>query len=231
MCGRYSLAAPGPRVRLREQEVAVACGPRYNVAPGQTAPVIRRESDIYAVSNLRWGLVPSWAKESKIGYGLINARAETVSEKAGFRTAFRQRRCVVPADGFFEWQHQGRVKLPWRFVLADNAPFVFAGLWETWRPLGEASRSEETFTIVTTTPNDLVARVHDRMPVILDSDAAAVWLDSSADPLDLRQLLQPCRADRLRSYRVSPIVNSGRIDSAECIKPISESEFPRAELF
>lgn len=149
-------------------------------APSQRAPVIRLEHGLPVITELRWCLVPSWAKDEKIAYSLINARSETVAEKPAFRSAFKKRRCLIPADGFYEWQALGaKLKQPWRFVRPDRQPFPFAGLWEHWRHPDDANAEPlETFTLLTTTPNGVAALVHDRMPVILDGEARNQWLDA-----------------------------------------------------
>ncbi|MEK7214662.1 MAG: SOS response-associated peptidase, partial [Chloroflexota bacterium] len=168
---------------------------------------------------MRWGLVPSWAKDPSVGYRMINARAETVGEKPSFRQALLKRRCLVPADGFFEWRGAGKMRVPLRFTLKSGELFAFAGLWEGWRqPDGEWLH---TCTIITTAPNDLVTRIHDRMPVILRRDAEDVWLDPKMiDVALLRGMLVPYPTAEMEARQVSTLVNSPQNDSPECIEPV-----------
>jgi putative SOS response-associated peptidase YedK len=166
---------------------------------------------------LRWGLIPGWAKDPAIGARLINARAETVAEKPAFRAAFRRRRCLVLADGFYEWQKSAKRKQPFFFHLRDDRPFAFAGLWESWE--GGDNSHLETCTILTTEPNDLVATVHDRMPVILAPDAHDAWLDPAVEQPDrLTPLLRPYPAEAMDAYPVGPLVNSPTHDGPGCIE-------------
>jgi putative SOS response-associated peptidase YedK len=222
MCGRYSLTtAPEAMRRLFRIEGALLnLEPRYNIAPTQMAPVIRmREEGGNGLAMMRWGLVPSWSKEGPAsGYSTINARAETVADKPAYRAAFRDRRCLVPADGFYEWKKIGREKQPYRFTMTDGSPFVFAGLWERWRePAGGDLLS---FTIIVTSANDLVANVHDRMPVILDADAASTWLGGGSREA-MQALLQPFPADRMSATPVSRRVNSPANDDPGVIEPVA----------
>jgi putative SOS response-associated peptidase YedK len=194
--------------------------PRYNIAPTQDAPIIRRNAaGARTMAMLRWGLVPSWSKEGpESGYSMINARAETVADKPAYRAAFRDRRCLVPADGFYEWRKEAAGKQPFRFTMADGAPFVFAGLWESWRrPDGTELQS---FTIIVTAANALVAGVHDRMPVILDGAAAELWLAGGAKQ-DLLALLVPFAAEKMVATAVSKRVNSAANDDPGVIEPVS----------
>jgi putative SOS response-associated peptidase YedK len=190
--------------------------PRYNVAPGQEAPVIRaaRGGGIEVV-NLRWGLIPYWAKDEKMGYKLVNARCETLEEKAAFREAFRRRRCLVPATGFYEWQERAGLKYPHLFELPNDAVFAFAGLWERWRsPAGETI---ETFTIITTPANEAVARLHDRMPAILDRGDFGAWLDL-ANP-NAAALLRPYPSELMAVRPVSRRLNDGKLDDPSVLEP------------
>src|SRR5690606_7874863 len=159
----------------------------YNVAPSQDVLVIGLRLGARAAALHRWGLIPSWAKDPSIGYKMINARAETVHERPAYRGPFRSRRCLIPADGLYEWKREGKRKQPYRFLMKDEKPFAFAGLWDEWRgPDGQTIRS---CTIITTEPNELLATVHDRMPVILPPDAYDEWLDPRTKPDRLRALL------------------------------------------
>jgi putative SOS response-associated peptidase YedK len=175
---------------------------------------------------MRWGLVPYWATDPALGARLINARAETLTTKAAFKEAFKKRRCLVVADGFFEWRKQGQTKLPLYIHLEPERPFGFAGLYETWfSPLGEKL---VTCTIITTEPNELVQPIHDRMPVILPKKAEDFWLDSSVeDHTRLLDLLRPYPAAEMGAYAVSQLVNSVKNDSSECIEPASVLDQPR----
>jgi putative SOS response-associated peptidase YedK len=213
MCGRYSLTTPVEGLRrLFEFPERPNLAPRYNIAPTQIAPVFRRdETGAMHLAQMRWGLIPSWAKDKKIGHRLINARAETVATQPAFRAAFRQRRCLVAADGFYEWRREGATKRPWRFHLPDNEPFCFAGLWEIWRDPADGA-AVESFAILTTDANEAVAPIHDRMPVMLEGDDAAGWLES-AEPA---KLLRPIAAARIVGYPVSTVVNAPRNEVPEC---------------
>jgi putative SOS response-associated peptidase YedK len=204
--------------------------PRYNAAPTQKLPVVRnadagagRESAI-----MRWGLVPSWSQDGKMKSALINARSETVAQKPAFRDAFRRRRCLVPADGFFEWKHSGRDRNPWLFEPVDGGPIAFAGLWETWT--GGEGEALESFTILTTTPNELLADFHNRMPVILSAAARDAWLADDAGEEDLKSLLVPVSATALRARPVNPRLNSVANDDPACIEPPPAGRTSRAQL-
>ena len=219
MCGRYSFAMEdslilerfGIRVRTAIYKA------RYNCAPSQKLAVIANDApdtlDFY-----RWGLVPSWAKELSIGNKLINARAETITEKPSFRNPFRGKRCLVPATGFYEWQ-RSTDKTPYYIGLKSREPFCFAGLWDQWvSPDGEIIRS---FTIITTAPNELMAAIHDRMPVILHRDDEQRWLNPKADP-SLAELLKPFPAGLMEAWPVSKLVNSPANDTAVVMAPALE---------
>ena len=161
-------------MRVGKAKVSIKARPQEVIRPTDKASVIRKGSGGMEVAILRWGLIPSWAKDPKIGVQCINARAETISEKPAFRESFQERRCLVPADGFWEWETIGKKKIPWKFAQPDGREFCMAGLWDTWIVLGE---TVETFTIITTSPNGLVSPVHDRMPVILTPKEAEGWLE------------------------------------------------------
>ena len=217
MCGRFTLAAPGNVVaELFGLDAVPELRPRYNIAPTQGVAVVRADGARRRLDELRWGLVPAWAREPSIGSRLINARAETVGEKPAFRSAFRARRCLVVADGFYEWARGAGGKQPWYFRRRDGSPFAFAGLWERWlSPQGEPL---ESCALVTTTPNALVARVHDRMPVILAPRSHAAWLDSAnrSGP-GLEALLRPLPEGEMTGHAVGLTVNSPSHDSPACI--------------
>jgi putative SOS response-associated peptidase YedK len=220
MCGRYMLTTPVDALRqLFRFTERPNLAPRYNIAPTQDVPIVRRTRDGAGreLIMVRWGLVPYWAADPKIGNRLINARRESVARTAAFREAYQRRRCLVPADGFFEWQKDGNARVPLLVRRRDQAPFAFAGLWERCpQPGGAVLRS---CTIITCPPNELVASVHDRMPVILAPEDYARWLDPSQ--ADGRALLKPYPAAELEAVAVSPRVNSPQHDDPECIAPLA----------
>ena len=220
MCGRFTLTTDLEDLaeRFSFQAANLSVKPHYNIAPSQQVLTVIGGDERH-VGLLRWGLIPSWAKDSAIGNRMINARAETVAEKPSFRRALQKRRCLVLADGFYEWKAEGKKKTPMYIALTDHQPFGFAGLWETWKsPEGETIHS---CTIITTTPNTLMESIHTRMPVILPRDAEAAWLDRSLeDPARLLPFLIPYAADTMDAYAVSPEVNSPRNDSPACIEPV-----------
>jgi putative SOS response-associated peptidase YedK len=247
MCGRYTLFTSAADLAARFGADFGAVEPSYNCAPGQDLPVIADQSPDRA-ARMKWGLTPAWAEES---FDLINARAETVREKRSFADAFERRRCLVPADGFYEWvdgggpdgddgRDGGSGKTPYRVAFEDDRPFAMAGLYERWEPpepettqtgldaFGGGSGGEgadaddggpvETFTVVTTEPNDLVADLHHRMAVILDPDEEETWL--RGDPDEAFELLDPYPGDELTAYPVSTRVNSPAVDAPELIEPV-----------
>jgi putative SOS response-associated peptidase YedK len=229
MCGRFTLAT-------RPQQIAdefplfdlPELAPRYNIAPTQTVAVARilPEGPKREIALLRWGLVPSWAADPSVGTRMINARAETAATKPAFRAAYRKRRCLVLADGFYEWQKVGKKKQPYRFCIKEHELFAFAGLWEHWEREGKAL---ETCSILTTTANDLVRPCHERMPVILPRTEYERWLDpANQTGPDLDALLRPLPADLMTAYPVSPVVNNARHDAPDCVTPL---EATAAELF
>ena len=221
MCGRFALKAP-PRTIQQHFGIpeTVDLSPRYNIAPSQDVAVIRHLSgkDYRQLDLLRWGLIPGWAKDMKLSYRMINARAETLAQKPAFRTAFKKHRCIIAADGFYEWLHSGKTKQPFFVHMKNGAVFGFAGLWESWNsPEGS---TVESCTIITTSANDLVRKIHDRMPVILQPDTYEAWLQDSTKIETLQQLLMPYSADEMETYRVSSEVNSPKHDTMECIRPV-----------
>lgn len=220
MCGRYTLSSPSDLLSdLFELEETLELGPRYNIAPSQEAAVVRSTEKGRTLSLLRWGLVPFWAKDPEIGNRMINARSETVQEKPSFRTSFRRKRCLVAATGFYEWQATDGRKQPWYFGLRDGGPFAMAGLWDRW---DKGDSPLESFTILTTEPNELVAQAHRRMPVMLAPASYDAWLDTSNEQTDdLLPLLAPFDADAMEGYPVSTFVNSPANDSPRCIEPLS----------
>jgi putative SOS response-associated peptidase YedK len=218
MCGRFAQKSDPKRLAgqfgVAEAPAAEA---RYNVAPTQTILCVREGGDGREMTFFKWGLVPSWAKDPSTGARLINARSETVAERPAFREAFRRRRCIIPADGFYEWRRAGGRKQPHFFRMKDDAPFGFAGLWDRWE--GEDGRVLDSCTILTTEANEVVRPVHDRMPVILSPADYALWLEQDARKRDLlAELLRPYPASEMTSHPVSPAVNSPRSQGAELIE-------------
>jgi putative SOS response-associated peptidase YedK len=222
MCGRYSLSVSPARIQQQfELPLVPDLGARYNIAPTQAVPVVRQTGSRRELALLRWGLIPHWAREERTGYSMINARAETVAQKPAFRAAMRTRRCLVPADGFYEWRAAGRVKQPYHIRLRDADVFAFAGLWEHWT--GEDGREIESFTIIVTDANEQLRPIHDRMPVILSPGDYALWLDPAVrDPQRLMPLLKPYPSERVLLTPVSPRVNSPGNDDPDCIAPVTE---------
>jgi putative SOS response-associated peptidase YedK len=224
MCGRFTLTTdPGVVARRFGAPPAQGGGttPRYNVAPTQLVVTVTDDGQRH-LEPMRWGLIPRWAKDAKIGSTLINARAETLAEKPAFRDALKRRRCLIPADGFYEWAAMAGSarKQPIRVVLASGEPFAFAGLWDEWRP-PDGAPPVRTCTIITTTPNDLMAQYHHRMPVILTPEAEQVWLDPAITaPEQLLPLLASYPAEAMRAYPVSGLVNSVANDSPQLVLPI-----------
>ena len=219
MCGRFAITSPQAiqsAFHLREE---IAFPPRYNLAPSQTIPIIKKaEGRGYHLAQVRWGLIPFWAKDPKIAFQTINARAETLAEKPAFREAYRQRRCLIPATGFYEWQRKEAGKQPYFIRPKDRGLFAFAGLWEQWQaPGGEAV---ESATIITTCANSLVARLHERMPLIVKPEQWGSWLDLVKDPIHDLNFLQPYDPRKILVYPVSRMVNDARHDSAACLKRI-----------
>jgi putative SOS response-associated peptidase YedK len=223
MCGRYRLSR---RKEILEEHFDCASGtedwnPRYNIAPTQSVPVIRQnpKEPVRDLSLFRWGLVPTWAKDPSIAARMINARSETASTKPAFSDALRFRRCLAPADGFYEWQKTGKVKQPYCFEINDGELFAFAGIWDRWNDA--SGEPLETFSILTTFPNSVTSSVHDRMPVIVSPDNYDCWLDPGMkDVAAVSELLRPYDARLMRRYPVSSRVNSAINDDEECSRPV-----------
>jgi len=221
MCGRFTLTITVEAIQERFEVAGElpAIEPRYNIAPGQPVPVVLT-GGTRSLQAMRWGLAPPWVRERPGGRSLINLRAETLRDKAGFRRLLAGSRCLVPADGFFEWARDaaGRRGSPYRLALRNGAPFAFAGLWEIETTAD--GREAPAFTIITTEPNALVRQVHDRMPVILPRAAEESWLSAGTDATgELLALLKPFPATEMTSYAVSALVNSPKNDSPACIQP------------
>ena len=221
MCGRFTLGATATDLAAQFNLATVPTwAPRYNIAPTQEVLVVRQSSPQASREAClhRWGLIPPWAKDPSIGTRLINARAETVASKPAFRHAFRERRCLVLADGFYEWHREGTRKQPYHIRLRDGRPFAFAGLWEHWE--GEEA-AIDSCTLLTTTPNEVMRPLHDRMPVILSPADYNQWLDCRGqDTEHLHAMLRPYPSDDLIAYPVSTRVNNPAHDAAECLIPL-----------
>lgn len=228
MCGRYTQLMPWSElVELYRISAGTAAAPnlppRYNICPTQDVPVVRAGAGATASAGrdlvmMRWGLVPAWSKDAAIGSRMINARAETVAEKPSFRSAYKSRRCLIPADGFYEWRKlEGGPKQPYRITLAGGAPFAFAGLWEQWEKAPDG-KALETCTIITTAANPFVRPIHHRMPVILDGVGHDAWLDAATPPDTLSALLRPYDGV-LEARAVGTRVNNPRNDDDACLEP------------
>jgi putative SOS response-associated peptidase YedK len=236
MCGRYDFEGVYDHgddlsfARFFQVDVGLALPrPRWNVAPTQQVAAIRLDpgDPRRKLVQLRWGLIPSWAKDASIGARTINARSETVATKPAFRDALRRRRCLIPATGFYEWEKLGKLRQPWRIVLRSREPFAMAGLWERWRP--PEGPSVETCTILTTEANELVRPLHDRMPVILARAAWEPWLDVERfGPAEVLPLLRPYPSEELERYAVGREVNDVRNDHRRLIEPLPPPAPPAA---
>ena len=236
MCGRYvlkrkDLEALMAQLGVKDPREFVS---RYNIAPSTMIPAIRTSANDgrREAVELQWGLVPFWSKDPRGGAKMANARCEGIAAKPAFREAFRKRRCAVPASGFYEWQTVGRLKQPWFFQLRDESPFVFAGLWERWH--GEDGVELQTCSLITTTPNDVVRPLHDRMPVILRHEAVDRWLDPSiSESRELELMLVPVPDGEMKATPVSARVNSVRNDGPECLEaaaPLAAETSPQLSL-
>ena len=223
MCGRY-------RLSRRKQLIAeyfdtvdeIDWEPRYNIAPTQNVGIIRqdRERRVRKFSLVRWGLIPYWSKDPSIGHKMINARSETVADKPAFREAFKHRRCLILADGFYEWSRTGKAKQPFHFGMQDDSLFAFAGIWDRWKD--GSGNPVETCSILTTTPNSLLAVVHNRMPAILEPENYELWLDPGFKDGDaLTEMLKPFNPALMKCYAVSTLVNAPANDNPECMAEVA----------
>ncbi|MGD9396433.1 MAG: SOS response-associated peptidase [Candidatus Thorarchaeota archaeon] len=220
MCGRFALLTHAEALvqRFGVEEVIKRPEPKYNIAPSQNVTVVVQR-EIRQLTEMHWGLIPYWAKDMSIGNRMINARAETVAEKPAFRSAFKKRRCLILADGFYEWQKVGKVKIPTHIRLKSRESFAFAGLYEYWK--AKSGKMLESCTILTTTPNDFMSPIHHRMPVILSPENESAWIDSENDNVsDLLSFLQPYSPDQMEAFEVSDFVNSPKNQGPLCIKPV-----------
>jgi putative SOS response-associated peptidase YedK len=223
MCGRYRLSR---RKQIIEEHFDAVSGeddwsPRYNIAPTQPVPVIRQnpKEPVRQLSMMKWGLIPSWAKDTSGAAGMINTRSETAGTKPAFRDALKSRRCLIPADGFYEWKRDGKTKRPFCFEVDQGQLFAFAGLWDRWK--GPTGNWIKTCSILTTIPNAVTTPIHDRMPVILDPDNYELWLDPGMTKVEaVSDLLKPCEARLLRCYPVNTRINHVANDDEECCQPV-----------
>jgi putative SOS response-associated peptidase YedK len=227
MCGRYRLSR---RKQIIEEYFDTApwdddWNPRYNIAPTQPVPVVRQhpKEPIRQISTMRWGLIPHWSKDASSAASAINARSETAAEKPAFRDPMRYRRCLIPADAFYEWKRNGASKQPYCFEVNDGEMFAFAGLWDGWK--NAEGQWIKTCTILTTTPNAVTSAIHDRMPVILDRESYDLWLDPGITNVQvISELLKPYDAGMMRTYPVSPRINHVANDDEECSLPVEVLE-------
>ncbi|MDR6552876.1 SOS response-associated peptidase [Paenibacillus qinlingensis] len=223
MCGRYTITVTLEELMLRYDMYDTFMprySPKYNVAPGQPIMAIIHDGQRNKLGELRWGLIPEWAKEEKIGYQMLNARSETLADKPAFRKPFERKRCLIPADSFYDWKGTGKHKQPMRIMLRSRELFSMAGLYDTWTsPDGNRI---STCTVITTESNEMMKDIHDRMPVILPREKEAVWLDRGVKNVEqLRPLLQPYPSELMMAYPVSNRVGNVRNDDELCIEPIS----------
>lgn len=223
MCGRFTLKAAAMSLQeLFDLSQCPSLPPRFNIAPTQNIAAVRAVAAKAGreLALLRWGLIPSWAKDAKIGNRLINARSDTVAKKPSFRSAFRRRRCLVAADGYYEWIKSGSKKQPYHIRMAHGGPFAIAGLWEHWE--GEDGEVIDSCTLLTTEANELMKPLHDRMPVILPREAFAQWLDPAEENSGgLQALLKPYPSEGMTACAVSTVVNNARVDDPRCVEPLA----------
>ena len=237
MCCRVAQGSGRDKVKkkMKARGDTPAVTPRLNLAPTQNALVAVHEPGGIRLESMRWGLIPPWAKDKSIGAKLANARAETIDEKPSFRKPFQRRRCLLPVDGYYEWESRPSGKQPVYYSMRDGDLFCLAGLWETWTTpeqtdepelpglgLGQAeAETLHTFTVITTTPNCLAKRVHDRMPVIVHPADYDQWLSPESQAADLKRLLQPFDDEPMQEHYVTPLMNNPRFEASECIEPIN----------
>jgi len=219
MCGRFTLHIPPELItEIFGAPLPVDYRSRFNVAPAQIHPVVRWGNEGREITSMRWGLIPSWAQDQRLGFSMINARSETVAMKPAFRVSLHTRRCLVLSDGFFEWRHEGKEKEPFYISLKGGGLMPYAGLWDQWRaPEGEIL---ETFTIITCAANELVQKLHDRMPAILERKNYDMWLNPAIAPERAMELLRPYPAGKMTLWKVGVMVNNPRNDSEECIRKL-----------
>jgi len=228
MCGRFTLKRP-ERVKFDRIVNGIDLDdliPRYNIAPSQNVLAVRERESIREVTLLQWGLIPFWSKEAK---GFINARVETIDQKPTFSESFQRRRCLIAADGFYEWERAGKkISQPYYFQLEDGGLFAFAGIWDRWRQNGHSVTS---CAILTTTANELLAAIHHRMPVILNPELYALWLDENTRAADLKEMLVPFPAKQMKSHAVSYDVNDTKVDHEGLLRPVTPNIGVNLSLF
>ena len=226
MCGRFTLKTPRgiPLRHLGNIDIHDIL-PRYNIAPTQDVLTIVQHGSEREATFLQWGLIPYWSKAAK---GIINARVETIDDKASFSDSFQKRRCLILADGFYEWERTGKISQPYYFQLTDGAPFAFAGIWDRWK---QNDRHIISCAIITTTANELLAKIHHRMPVILSPELYDLWLDDESRSPDLKELLNPFPADQMKSHAVSYDVNDVKIDHERLLRPVEPNIGVTMRLF
>lgn len=226
MCGRFTLKSPG-RINFDRVDHSnlPPLLPRYNIAPSQSVLTFVQRAREREAAFLQWGLIPSWSKEGK---GFINARSETIEDKPSFSQSFHSRRCLIPADGFYEWQRSGRIAQPYFFHMKDESPFAFAGIWDEWQGDGKVIAS---CAIITTTANELLVSIHDRMPVILRPELEDSWINDESEPVTLRNLLAPFPASEMVSHPVSYDVNHPKIDDEYLTRPVEPNVGVTPSLF
>jgi putative SOS response-associated peptidase YedK len=231
MCGRFAQQRPASELAeiFAAEPLADDPGPRFNVAPTDEALVVVQREDRRAVVAYRWGLIPHWAENAKVGSKMFNARAETLTSSPAFREALVRRRCLIPVDGFYEWKREGTVRQPYLIGRADGLPLTLAGLWAGWRD-PSTELVVRSFTIVTSAPNDQMSDLHDRMPVVLQEDGWATWLDAATDRSELRALLEPTDDVKLDVRPVSRLVNDVRNDGPELIEARADGLVPAAAV-
>ena len=226
MCGRFTLKEP-KKVKLKDITLAdfVDLIPRFNIAPTQNVVTVVQRGSNREVTFMQWGLIPSWSTEAK---GIINARTETIDERPSFSESFQRRRCLIPADGFYEWERHGKISQPYYFQMQDEEPFAFAGVWDQWRT---GTRTIVSCAIITTTANALLRTIHHRMPVILPPELHDLWLDEQSRAADLKDLLVPFDADQMKSHAVGYEVNDAKPDHADLLRPVTPNIGVTPSLF
>ncbi len=221
MCGRFAIIDEVSKIAelFSIDDILAGYHSSYNIPPGVNVPAIVKNEGRRSLATFRWGLIPSWAKDPKIGYRMINARSETIQEKASFRGPFKTRRCIIPASGFFEWEKKEGKKEPVYIYMSDREPFGLAGIYEKWiSPAGEEIYS---CSIITVGANELIMPIHDRMPVIIEKNSADLWLSTeSSIERDVAPLMKPFPPERMAFHHVSRAVNSPKNNSPECIEPV-----------
>jgi putative SOS response-associated peptidase YedK len=226
MCGRFTLRSPA-RIKLSDFDYydLDKLIPRYNIAPSQDILTVLQRGLAQETKFLQWGLIPSWSKEAK---GIINARVETIDQKPSFKESFERRRCLIFADGFYEWERNGKISQPYYFQMRDSEPFVLAGIWDRWQ---QRDRSVTSCAIITTTANELLARIHTRMPVILRPESYKLWLSDESRAADVKDLLVPFPADHMMSHAVSYDVNDAKVDDESLLREVQPNIGVTLRLF